>query len=42
MQKVAAGWRPGMFGYPAPTVVEIRRRIAATDTAATPPPAIEA
>lgn len=29
-QKIAAGWRPGMFGlYPAPTVAEIRRRIAA-------------
>ena len=28
-QKIEAGWRPGMFGlYPAPTVVEIRRRIA--------------
>lgn len=27
-QKIGAGWRPGMFGYPAPTVAEIRRRIA--------------
>jgi hypothetical protein len=27
-QKIATGWRPGMFGYPAPTVAEIRRRIA--------------
>ncbi len=31
VQKIAAGWRPGMFGYPAPTVVEIRRRIAEGD-----------
>ena len=30
-QKIDAGWRPGMFGYPAPTVAEIRRRIAAGD-----------
>jgi hypothetical protein len=30
-QKIAAGWRPGMFGYPAPTVAEIRRRIAQGD-----------
>ncbi len=28
VQKIATGWRPGMFGYPAPTVAEIRRRIA--------------
>jgi hypothetical protein len=28
VQKIAIGWRPGMFGYPAPTVAEIRRRIA--------------
>ena len=28
-QKIDAGWRPGMFGlYPAPSVAEIRRRIA--------------
>jgi hypothetical protein len=27
-QKIATGWRPGMFGYPAPTAAEIRRRIA--------------
>jgi hypothetical protein len=32
VQKIAAGWRPGMFGYPAPTVIEIRRRIAEGDT----------
>jgi hypothetical protein len=32
-QKIDAGWRPGMFGlYPAPTVVEIRRRIAEGDS----------
>ena len=31
-QKIAAGWRPGMFGYPAPTVAEIRRRIAEDDS----------
>jgi hypothetical protein len=30
-QKIATGWRPGMFGYPAPTVAEIRRRIAEGD-----------
>jgi len=31
-QKIEAGWRPGMFGlYPAPTVAEIRRRIAEED-----------
>jgi hypothetical protein len=30
--KIAAGWRPGMFGYPAPTVAEIRRRIAEGDS----------
>jgi len=31
-QKIDAGWRPGMFGlYPAPTVAEIRRRIAEGD-----------
>jgi hypothetical protein len=34
-QKIEAGWRPGMFGlYPAPTVVEIRRRIAEGGTEA--------
>ncbi len=27
VQKIAIGWRPGMLGYPAPTVAEIRRRI---------------
>ena len=26
-KKVATGWRPGMFGYPAPSVSEIRRRM---------------
>jgi hypothetical protein len=31
-KKVATGWRPGMFGYPAPTVAEIRRRIAAGES----------
>jgi hypothetical protein len=35
-QKIAAGWRPGMFGYPAPTVAEIRRRIEEGDTGGTP------
>lgn len=35
-QKIAIGWRPGMFGYPAPTVAEIRRRIAAGDTGGSP------
>jgi hypothetical protein len=32
VQKIATGWRPGMFGYPAPTVEEIRRRIAEGDS----------
>jgi hypothetical protein len=32
VQKIAIGWRPGMFGYPAPTVAEIRRRIAAGES----------
>ena len=27
-QKIAAGWRPGKLEYPAPSVVEIRRRLA--------------
>jgi hypothetical protein len=37
-QKIEAGWRPGMFGlYPAPTVVEIRRRIAEGDPGAEAP-----
>ena len=31
-EKIATGWRPGMFGYPAPTVAEIRRRIADGET----------
>ena len=25
-QKVATGWRPGIAEYPAPSLVEIRRR----------------
>ena len=37
-QKIDAGWRPGMFGYPAPTVAEIRRRIAEGDTGGSPVP----
>lgn len=32
VQKIATGWRPGMFGYPAPSVAEIRRRIAAGES----------
>jgi hypothetical protein len=32
VQKIATGWRPGMFGYPAPTVADIRRRIAAGES----------
>jgi hypothetical protein len=32
-QKVAVGWRPGKLEYPAPTVPEIRRRMADTPTA---------
>lgn len=28
-QKIATGWRPGLSGYPAPRVDEIRRRLAA-------------
>jgi hypothetical protein len=35
-QKIATGWRPGMFGYPAPTVTEIRRRIAEGDSGGSP------
>jgi Protein of unknown function (DUF2889) len=27
-QKIALGWRPGKLGYPAPTAVEIRRKMA--------------
>jgi hypothetical protein len=38
-QKIAVGWRPGMFGYPAPSVAEIRRRIAAGDTGMASPTA---
>ena len=26
-QKIAIGWRPGQFGYPTPSVAEIRRRL---------------
>jgi Protein of unknown function (DUF2889) len=26
-QKIAIGWRPGKFGYPAPSVAEIRRHM---------------
>lgn len=28
VQKIASGWRPGMFGYPAPSVADIRLRMA--------------
>jgi hypothetical protein len=31
-KKVGTGWRPGMFGYPAPPVAEIRRRMATPGT----------
>jgi hypothetical protein len=24
-QKIALGWRPGLLGYPAPTVDDVRR-----------------
>ncbi len=27
-QKIEAGWRPGLLGYPAPRAVEVRRRMA--------------
>jgi hypothetical protein len=27
-QKIAAGWRPGLLGYPAPRVADVRRHIA--------------
>jgi hypothetical protein len=27
-QKIAAGWRPGKLEYPAPTAVEVRRRMS--------------
>ncbi len=30
-EKVATGWRPGIGEYPAPSVVEIRRRMAGDD-----------
>ena len=36
-EKIATGWRPGMFGYPAPTVAEIRRRVAAGESGAASP-----
>jgi hypothetical protein len=29
LQKVAAGWRPGKLEYPAPSLVEVRRRMDA-------------
>jgi hypothetical protein len=32
MQKVAAGWRPGSAEYPAPSLVEIRRRLEHAET----------
>ncbi len=32
-QKVATGWRPGLLGYPAPRVAEIRRRMAEVEDA---------
>ena len=31
MAKLALGWRPGMTEYPAPSLVEIRRRISTQD-----------
>lgn len=39
VQKIATGWRPGMFGYPAPSVAEIRRRIADGDAGKVTPAA---
>ena len=27
-QKIAAGWRPGLLGYPAPRVADVRRHLA--------------
>jgi len=30
-QKIALGWRPGMTGYPAPPVAEVRRLLAGDD-----------
>ena len=33
-QKLAVGWRPGLTGYPAPPVAEVRRRLAESGTAA--------
>jgi hypothetical protein len=35
-QKIAAGWRPGKLEYPAPSAVEIRRRMAEDPEAAAP------
>ena len=32
-QKIALGWRPGLLGYPAPRVAEIRRRMAEVEDA---------
>jgi len=32
MQKLAAGWRPGKGEYPAPSLVEIRRRSGRSDS----------
>jgi hypothetical protein len=29
LQKLATGWRPGTFEYPAPSVAEVRLRVAA-------------
>jgi hypothetical protein len=33
-QKIAAGWRPGRLEYPAPTAVEVRRRMGQEDEGA--------
>ena len=38
-QKIAVGWRPGKLEYPAPSAVEIRRRMAARRGAGRPRPA---
>jgi hypothetical protein len=35
-QKIAAGWRPGKLEYPAPSAVEIRRRLAEDPESTTP------
>lgn len=34
MQKIDAGWRPGLTGLPTPSVVEIRRLVAERDASA--------